>query len=140
MIRQFILLIFLIVLTFHVKASEGIVDLESLYLETEKAFGSNRQLYLPDESIPKYYMNLGFDLDLSRGSNIVYSNNVISSVVDQSQFRYVALDSELGVNTPYNFQLYIRHYSGHMMDAVDPSGVRFPEENTIGLRFNLFKK
>lgn len=112
-------------------------EVNSLYFEAEKTFASNRQYYLPDNSVPKNNFNLGLDLDLTNGLNILYLNNLISTTVDQSQFRYAALDTELGLNTTLGFQVYVRHYSGHILDAPDPSGIRFPEENVVGLRFHI---
>lgn len=113
------------------------VEVNSLYFEAEDTFGPNRQYYLPQDSVPKNNFNLGLDLDLTAGLNILYLNNLISTTVDQSQFRYAALDMEFGLNTTLGFQVYVRHYSGHILDATDPFGDRFPQENVVGIRFHI---
>ena len=114
-------------------ARADIVEVDNLYIETERTFNSNRGYLLPSGSEPKYNFNIG--LDMVDGLGILYSNSVISSTVDQSQFRYIALDTEFGINFVLPIQLYYRHYSGHMLDYLPDE--RFPEENVIGLRLNI---
>lgn len=135
MIRKIVLLLFLITITFHINVRADIIKVDSLYLEFEKTAGTNRQYYLPNDSVPKNNFNLGFDI--SDKLSILYLNTLISSTTDQSQFRYVAMDNEFGLNTTLNLQIYFRHYSGHILDASDPSDMRFPEENVFGIRFHL---
>ena len=131
--KNIVLLVFLFAVSTMTKGD--IIELNDVYLEAEKTIGINRGYFIPQNSVPKYHFNLG--LDLEDGLGILYADNRISSVVDQSQFRYVALDSEVGINTTVGLQLYYRHYSGHMLDATSTD--RFPQENTVGLRFSLLK-
>ena len=133
--KKLILLIALIIACTKIKA-DTLVEVDALYLETEKTILTNRGYYLPEGSNPNYNLNLGFDL-VDSYSGMVYSRNVVSSTTDQSQFRYVALDTEFGISTTVGLEIYLRHFSGHLMDATDPDGQRFPEENVIGVRFNL---
>jgi len=133
MLKNIILFIFLIaVVSFTAKAD--LIEVDNLYIEAEKLTGANRGYYIPKDSTPKYGFNLG--LKMTDGLGILYSYSEIGSVVDTGQFRYVGLDTELGLNTTIGMQIYFRHYSGHMLDAVDVKG-EFPQENVIGLRFNL---
>lgn len=126
----------LLILTVTSVQAKDILKVDNLFIESERTFGSNRYLYLPEFSEPKYNLNLGFKI--SDLSSTVYSFNKISSTVDQTQFRYIALDSELGVNLPINVQLYIRHYSGHTLDFENKwTTKKYPQANVVGLRFNL---
>lgn len=107
------------------------LKVEHLYLEAEKERGTNRSYNLPEGHSPSDYANLGFDLTFTK---YVYSNSRVKSIVDQSQFRNVSLDSELGVRYS-GVDLYIRHFSGHALDSTYDK--RFPQENSIGIRFNI---
>lgn len=115
----------------YVKAD--VIKVSNLYVETEKTVNTNRGYYLPPDSTPTNNINLG--LDISDRFNMIYLNSKISTTTDESQFRYGALDAELGFNFQAGIQLYYRHYSGHMLDA--SADTRFPEKNVIGIRFNL---
>ena len=117
-------------------AKADFIEVDNLYLETEKTFGSNRGYYIPAGEVPRYNLNAG--LDMVDGLGILYSESKISSTVGDSQFRYVAIDTEFGLNTTLGVQVYIKHYSGHMLDAVSED--RFPQENSIGIRFHLIGK
>ena len=133
MIKNLILILFLIICYNYANANE-LVNVDNLYIETEKTFLTNRGYYIPEGEEPRYNFNLGFTLS----SGFMYVDNVISSTVGDSQFRYVALNVELGINVTSSTQVYYRHYSGHMLDY--QSTDQFPEENVIGLRFNLIGK
>lgn len=134
LIRNLIVLLFLIGLVASIEASE-LVNVDGLFLETEKMVKTNRGYYVPEGSKPAYNFNLGFDFSDKFGG-YTYSRNVVSSTIDQSQFRYVALDSEIGIDTKRGVEIYFRHSSSHMLDASDTSS-KFPEENVIGLRFKI---
>lgn len=135
MMKGLILVVFLLFITGIVKAD--FVEVDKLYIETEKMTSTNRGYYLPKNSEPKYNFNLG--LNMTDGLGILYSDNKISSTTDQSQFRYISLDTEFGLNTTIGLQIYYRHYSGHMLDAYEQGSERFPQENVIGIRFNILK-
>lgn len=129
-----LILLILLILGLNQWAKASYINIDNLYLETEKMYGTNRLQYLPKTSTPKYNVNGGIKLGDDLG--ILYSVSKVSTTVDQSQFRYMALDSEMGINlNKGGIQIYIKHYSGHLLDSVSPD--RFPEENTFGVRFNL---
>lgn len=132
-IRGLILAIFMFFMTQQICKAD-LVEVDNLYLEAEKMFNSNRRSFFPENETPRYNLNLGFDM--TDGLGILYSKTKVSSTVGDSQFRYVALDSEVGINFTFDAQLYYRHYSGHLLDYVDQTQ-RFPQENVIGVRFNL---
>lgn len=125
------LLILLLSISFSAWADVPYLKVQNLYLEAEKAYGTNRSYNLPEDRIPSHYANLGFDLTFTK---YVYSNSKIKSVVDQSQFRNVSLDSELGFKL-LGLDIYARHFSGHALDS--NYGKKFPQENSIGIRLNL---
>ncbi len=130
--KNMMLILMLVIMTKVTFAD--LVEVDDLYLETEKMVKTNRNYHLPKTSEPKYNFNLG--LNMTDGLNIFYSNNKISSTVDQSQFRYVALDTEFGIRTTLGMRIYFRHFSGHQLDSFNEES-RFPEENVVGLRFSI---
>jgi len=131
--KNFILLLFLIVLLTSISKASSIIEVDNLYFEVEKTVSTNRGYTLPENTTPKNNFNLG--LNLSDKWSVLYLNSEISSTTTKSQFGYVGLDSELGLNTTIGLQLYYRHFSGHLLDATSED--RFPEENVIGVRLNL---
>ena len=110
------------------------VKVDSLYIEMDKHIKSNRSFYLPEDESPGESFNLGFDLDISKN---LYLDSKVSSSTNGHQFRFISLDSEIGFSK-YNVDLYIKHFSGHTLDA--SLGRRFPESNAIGIRLNLIGK
>ena len=91
--------ILLILLTINIAFAEipGF-SVKNLYLETEKNIYNNTSYYLPNNSTPKENYNLGMDLKLG---TYVYNNTKVVSIVDQTQFRQVGLNNELGVKTKW---------------------------------------
>lgn len=105
--------------------------LTELYIEAEKAVMTNRTFNQVEGEKVGGWLGLGYKVEYG----FIYSKNKLTSEYSDKQFRHIALDSELGFNITKQYQVYIRHYSGHMMDyAYD---TKFPEENAIGIRLNL---
>ncbi len=128
MIKNIVVLIF-----FLFVANLATAEVTGLYLETEKTTGINRGYTLPAGSTPKWNINLG--LDIENASGMSYVNTKLSTTTDRTQFRYGGIDIEFGINMTRGSQLYFRHYSGHVFDSTTTGA--FPQENVIGLRFNL---
>ena len=110
------------------------VELNSMYLEVEKAVRTNRSRNVPRElnETTEDYVNLKFDLDIYKK---IYWNNKISTEVTNKQFRHISWDFEAGVSATKNIDVYYRHYSGHVLDYTQTN--RFNQENSIGIRFKL---
>ncbi len=105
---------------------------EALYIEIEKsAIRDSRTFNQVNGESVGGWVNLGLQVD----HGPIYTNSIISSEYSNTQFRHVSLDMEIGVRVTDTYQLYIRHYSGHMLDAQYDRA--YPEENSIGLRINL---
>lgn len=111
------------------------IKLKKLYLEAEKPVISNRSAYMLVDENTTNYLNLGFDLGLFK---LGYLNSKVVSQTNESQFRHVGLHSELGVTVYGGVELYLRHFSGHIIDGAYPT--RFPQENALGLRLILYKE
>ena len=112
-------------------------QLDKMYLETEKRFGSNRHYYMADRKDAQYDINLGIDFKLNYN---LYSRSKISTTTNSSQFAYAGFDTEFGVYLWSWGELYYRHFSGHALDSVYPNDERFPEDNSIGIRWRLYGK
>lgn len=128
------LIIFIIACFYNTSHS---VEVDRLYLETEKYrfIGPSRSYKMFDYGEPRWGVNLGLDLSFNPW---MYSRNKISSLTDSSQFRYIDLNTELGIAVS-DYEFYIRHMSGHALDTQFQTPVNFPEENVLGFRWYLLK-
>lgn len=119
----------LLLLSFSAYA-EPVVN--ELYVEAEKtAIRPNRTFNQVNGESVGGWVRLGLQVD----QGPIYSKSIISSEYSNTQFRHVSLETELGVRITATYQIYVRHYSGHMLDA--SYNRNYPEENSIGLRINL---
>lgn len=79
------------------------------------------------------------DLNLSFINDIIYLDNKIFSLTDQSQFRTISWSYELGINLFDSADVYYRHFSGHLLDTNYSDGSSYPFENSVGVRFHLLR-
>lgn len=107
-------------------------QLKDLYIEGDRAVGTNRHVYLPKGETRRGSLNLGMEIV----NGPVYSKNIVSSMYTEKQFRHVSLYSEMGVRYK-QVEGYINHYSGHIMDTT--TDYKYPNTNGIGIRFNIVK-
>ena len=128
------LLLLLITFNSYAKDLSNIIHVKKLYIETEKHIIANRDYYFIEGKTPNYGLNLGLKLE---ALNYLYMKNKITSRTDENQFRFIGLDHETGIM--YNgLDVYFRHFSGHSLDGILTQ--RFPESNSIGIRFNFINK
>ncbi len=106
------------------------IQVSHLSISYEKAVLSNRSYYIPENEDPTKFLNLDLTIDIGK---YLYFSQRVESIVGTSQFRYIGYRPELGIKTPFGIDLYVRHFSGHGLDF--EGNQRFPEENTIGVRF-----
>jgi len=124
----------LLLFCFSVEAQDMNVNIKHFYFEFEKHTFTNRSFYLPQNEILQHSFNMGLKINIA---DDIYSEQLISSKVSNSQFRYIGYESEIGYRTKWGVDIYFRHFSGHAFDhAFDQ---RFPQENAVGLRFNLIR-
>ena len=129
MYLQFTILLFLLFL--GQARADQFMTLDRFYLEYEKYLsGTSRNLAPGYET--KQLPAIGFNFVFLKSA---YLRNKISSEVDSSQFRYIALDSELGVRPTKFLEIYTQHYSGHALDSAYLG--KFPQDNTIGFRIDF---
>ena len=129
MLRLIIFLLFS--LNVMAKDISNILVLKDLYIESEKHVRSNRSYYIPENEQPRFDLNLGMNLDIGKYS---YFDTRVVSITNQRQFRFIAWEFENGLSY-YGIDLYVRHFSGHLLDTGEDR--RFPEDNTIGIRVNF---
>ena len=111
------------------------IKLTDLSIETTKYFhGRNNAIFDGGTYREKYGLNLEIGL---RGPYSTYNRTKVLSATDDRQFRYIALESELGVSVS-QFDIYVNHKSQHLMDATYKQG--FKDDNRVGLRIHLFKE
>ena len=127
-----ILLIFNSFLFFSEIAQPKDIKLTDFYFELEKALNTSSP-NLPKGSNTEYLPTIGFNIEILKYG---YINTKVSSETDQDQFRFVAMDNEVGIIFKH-VDVYFRHFSGHWLEKTQP---RYPYENTIGFRFYLYGK
>lgn len=120
--------ILMFLITFTVQAEP---KLTKFYVEAEKAVMSNRTFNQVGKERVGGWLNLGYQVD----HGPVYTKSKVTSEYSSSQFRHVSFDAELGLRITNNYEIYYRHYSGHMLDS--NYGIKYPEENSVGIRLNL---
>lgn len=117
----------------NVHAKVGVTD---FYLEFERAVNTSSP-NLPVGYHTKYLPAIGFNVQMGK---YFYGNTEISSEIDETQFRYVAMDNEFGFRFEGKkgyptTEVYFNHFSGHVLD--DDYGTNYPFQNTIGVRLHL---
>ncbi len=117
---------------------KDMLKLEDLSVEVEKyeIMGNTRHPYMYKDAPPNYGLNLNMKLSLMK---YLYNNSQVLSLTDQSQFRFIGLKMENGIEID-KINIYHRHFSGHALDTTYQDKYRFPEENAIGIRINLLSK
>ena len=107
------------------------VTLSSLYIEAEKATGTNRTPLMPKEYTKDGELNLVMETKvLALGYSIIR----VDSMFADSQFATVALDIETGVRLDW-LEVYVDHRSQHALDT--NYGFKYPNENSVGFRVRL---
>jgi len=134
--RQSIVFIFvgiMLILLISNASAKDEVKLDELYIEAEKAVLSNRSYYLLPGEQKRHELSFGMRFNYN---DKFYNKLKVRSITGTSQFRFIGLDNELGMNYKV-FQIYFRHFSGHALDT--QYNRRFPEDNSIGVRIHLLR-
>lgn len=130
----------LLLLSFSVFADE-VSLLKSLSIEHEQAVLGNRTPYIFNDFKKTGELNLLMESSHPKFESI-YNNTRIRSMYGKgegsNQFRFVGLESELGVTYKRRIDLYFRHFSGHVLDSMLISD--FPQDNSIGLRLKIYER
>jgi hypothetical protein len=89
---------------------------------------------------------LNKELDLHFNAKVLkvgYFDNMVWSLVDQSQFRWVGWNYKLGVHTLPFLDVEYEHFSRHILDAKDPFqthfSARYPVEDSINVNLYLLR-
>jgi hypothetical protein len=110
------------------------IKVKNLYIETEKRVLTNREYFLVDQYGATNDLNLGLDLEMPAS---IYFNNKITSITDDSQFRFVGYNFEIGAEPIKGIEVYFEHFSGHALDQTYVND--FPQFNKVGIRWNFIK-
>jgi len=110
-------------------------EVKRLYIEVERHVFSNRTFMLANNEIPTYSLSMGLEIDVTKS---IYTRQYINSIMGENQFRHVGYENEIGYKSPIGVDLYFRHFSGHSLDTSYQHP--YPQDNVIGLRFNIIRK
>lgn len=132
--RNFIILLVLILFTYSIKAEETNfkhLKIYDLSIEAEKAIGTNRNY-----GIHKKHGEKKAEINLNLGLSYKQIYNVlrIESDVCERQFCTVALDTELGVKFK-PVDLYLQHKSEHTLER--RFNKKYQNENSVGIRLKF---
>ena len=133
-LNKIIKIIFLLLICKPVFSQEMNVKIRNLYIEVEKHNFANRSYFIPENEDLTNSLNLVLNMDINK---YLYLNQRITSQVGTRQFRHIGYQPELGFRSKWGVDLYFRHFSGHALDFVYDR--RFPQENAVGVRFNLIR-
>lgn len=105
-----------------------------LHLEVQHAIGTNRHWAIPRGEKKQGELN-GF-FELRNNPEWFYSRTNIHSFFTNTQFRYVSLTQEFGVEPGLKgIEVFVRHRSEHGIDF-EPN-IDYLNNNGIGIRFKF---
>lgn len=137
--KAMLLVLFMIIISMRIseaKEKKGhlrdYVEIRDLYIEAERATMVNRNYFFKDRDQRRYSLNLGLNLDITED---FFFNSLVTSMTDKNQFRFVGLDFDTGYRILHGFEVYFKHFSGHILDDTYDEG--FPQDNSIGVRFRF---
>lgn len=104
------------------------------HIELMHSVSTNRHWAIPRNEQKQGEVNAFFEL--RNKPEWFYSRSYIESFYTNSQFRYVSLTQEIGIE-PGNkgIELFIHHQSEHGIDFVPQ--IDYPNQNSVGLRFKF---
>lgn len=126
---------FMALFSVWIHASPQLVTLKEVYVDYAQ-YLSGHTPYLNAGQIPHERLNLNVNIELL--DDWLYMNNTVHSLTDQSQFRFMGWEYELGINVYDYVHIYYQHFSGHLLD--DTYQWPSPLDNTIGVKLYLYKK
>jgi hypothetical protein len=115
-----------------------LMQLDSLTLDY-KNYGwlndKNRNALLYPESV-KESVKLSMNLNILLAG---YLNQSVNGLTTDAQYRGVIYDLELGAHATELFDVYYSHESSHLFDRHHSFMNKFPVEDAIGIRLNIFR-
>lgn len=118
----------------------GFVDHRRTSITAKKFLPNGFSPYMQNGST----LNAGLDLDIETDILAVgYFNNKVWSLVDQSAFRWVGWNYQVGIRILPFVAVEYEHFSKHILDKVNPfmeQGNRFPVEDSVNIKLDLYNK
>ena len=105
-------------------------ELTDLSIEYKSAIGTNRHWIIPEGEQKLGETNINMRIE----GDIIYSQTRIETMFTNKQFRYGALDQEIGFKIDSG-EVFYHHKSQHAFDY--NFGVKYPNENSLGIRIKL---
>ncbi len=123
------------------QASEyHLIDTREVYVNAKQFLPNGYSPYMSQGS----ELNKGIDLHIKTDVLVVgYVDQMVWSLIDQSQFRWVGWNYKIGIRTLSFLDIEYEHFSRHVLDRTNPFmtyGARFPVEDSIGVNIYLYRK
>ena len=120
-------------------ASADVLELKEVKVEYKKFLYARDPLFTLGN--PKEQLNIGIKTDLL---GVFYWHSFVHGTTDNSQYRRVGLQMNLGVRLFNSLEFEYKHHSQHILDANYPyrqegAPDKFPVEDSLGINIYLFK-
>lgn len=113
-------------------------ELDKVNIDYKSYFKNGFSPYMIKGSVLNKELDLNVDFSLLE---IAYFNQTVWSLVDQSQFRWVGYNPRLGIRLAPIVSVEFSHFSQHILDKAEPYyDVKFPVEDSVNIRINLFDR
>lgn len=110
------------------------IHITKFNLEVLHAVGTNRHWAIPEDEQKQGELNAFFEI--RNKDNWFFSRSYVESFYTNSQFRYVSLTQEIGIEPGMKgLEFFVHHQSEHGIDFVPPIG--YPNNNGIGIRLKI---
>lgn len=117
-----------------------VIKLHDLYVDYKNFAMINPNardlLIYPDK--PKESINLGIETNLFDGWG--YSNLLVESLVDQTQYRGVGAQYSIGVRLSPYLEIGLYHHSQHVLDRGNETLPRFSTEDAVQVKLHIYKE
>jgi hypothetical protein len=129
---RLIVLIALILAAVILHKNANAVELTDVSIQYQKFFDNNYSPYLNGPQNEKLTLLVNTDL-----LPAVFWNNKIIGITDDTQYRHIGWNFQLGLRVTPIFSVQYEHFSQHALDRVTPLGGHFPVEDSLGLTLHL---
>lgn len=119
-------------------SSLPVIELKEVYIDYRNyswvSDYSRNMLIYPET--PKEAVNLGVQMDILK---VFYWDNEIQSLTTSAKYEAVALDIRFGIRLWESLEVGWQHKSQHVLDRKHSYMPKYPSEDTIQLKFFLYR-
>jgi hypothetical protein len=129
-VKKFALVLIILILSALLANSSDAVELTDASIQYQKFAIPNFQPYFDRPARER--LTLRLDSDVFPG---VFFNNRIHGTTDETQYKWIGWNFQVGIRPISQLSLQFEHHSQHMLDS--NMGAHFPVEDSLGLTLHL---